>query len=422
MTDPTPAERAEPLINALDPHETDSRPLRDLLREGSVDADEANLDGLFGKYVRSVLARTITDAEKLTAPPLMTRQTVADRLADLSAPALNGLLKADNSTARVLNLLAGTVTATLGEKADTPALALGYRESPHDTPCLWLPVGEIGIITGAGGVGKSWLALEIALAAAAAHVRGDTYGRAMKGAKHLAVRSGPALMVSYEDARALTHARARAIINDRYNKRDDDFRRDALSQVRIGDHWPPIWTCDERGGASKPGEAWRALATVAAALEPSVIVIDPATCALAGAHVGAMAPVRAMLTALRRLAERHRCAIIIVAHSNKKGRAADGGVPTADAIAGSSAWWDAARLVVTLTQDNKGKRWLRAPKVTHGRSGLPEPVTKRDRCLEVRLDPVANGGTPHGLSTQTAESTPTPNHKAAAYRLIGDAT
>ena len=75
------------------------------------------------------------------------------------------------------------------------------QPAPDDAPVV--SVGEVGILAAPSGSGKTYLALDLALAA----VSGQTPARACG----LAVRPGPVLMASYEDSPARLGRRIRAI-------------------------------------------------------------------------------------------------------------------------------------------------------------------------------------------------------------------
>ncbi len=105
-------------------------------------------------------------------------------------------------------------------------------------------------------------------------------------------------------------------------------------------------------------------------IQPALLIIDPASVALEGATVNETGPVRAFMAGLRREAARAGCAVLLVAHSTKAGRNAitSGEAPDAGAIAGSAAWFDAARGVLVLVPhpSDPKRKLLECVKANHG--------------------------------------------------------
>ena len=92
-------------------------------------------------------------------------------------------------------------------------------------------------------------------------------------------------------------------------------------------------------------------------------------------------PVRAFLRALAAEAGAAGAAVLIVAHSTKAARnaVARGEHPGAGIVAGSAAWYDACRGVLTLERDPAGgpDRLLSADKLNYGRDGWGARLVER---------------------------------------------
>ena len=274
--------------------------------------------------------------------------------------------------------------------------------APVPAPVLWqatgdraaavLSVGEVAILSGEGSAGKSTVTLQIARAAATAPA--DGYGEACG----LRVRPGPVAFVSYEDSGARIAHRLSALPGP------------DLNPARIP-HWPdpgPLYVGFEGGReqGQGPGPDWQALwaAVRAMAPAPSMVVIDPASAALADVSMNESGPVRAFMGALAREATAARCGVLVVAHSTKADRETD--EPGPGAVAGSATWFDAARGVLRLSwkatkqedRETNRRRVLRCIKANYGRSGWFVTLCEQSGRGGFGGFDVAPGGAPDATS------------------------
>lgn len=311
-----------------------------------------------------------------------------------------------------------------------PALA-DWRDVPIPAPILWrdpgpdpggerladavLSAGEVGILAAEGGTGKSTVTLALALAAARAAQDGADYGAACG----LRVRPGPTLVVGYEDSPTRQAHRLRWIA-------ERTGAPEIPPEVRTWADPAPLFLANrEAPGGADPGPEWSRLWEAVRALSPSLVVVDPVSLALEGATVSEAGPVRAFLAALRREAEAGGFGVLAVAHSTKAARteARATGDPGPGAVAGSAAWYDAARGVLTLTRDPQDpeRRILEAAKANHGRSGWGAALAPRETVggrfagfeLAERLDPAA-------LRTWKREAAAAVRSRAAGKRQSRD--
>ena len=272
-----------------------------------------------------------------------------------------------------------------------------WRDAPEPPPVLWrdqdghegapahalISVGETGILAAPGGSGKSYITLALARAAATAHATKAAYGAACG----LRVRTGPVVLISYEDSPVRVAARLRAM-------------GDIPADIHC---WPdpgPLFEAHADGpgrGRAIPAAAWRPLWDAIGTITPSLVVIDPASAALADVSVSESGPVRAFLAALGREATRIDCGILIVAHDTKAARneAAAGGDPGAGAIAGSATWHDGARggLYLRRVASDPGARTMDCIKSNYGPTGwsveLAEQYTDTGRFAGFHARPGA---------------------------------
>ena len=183
-----------------------------------------------------------------------------------------------------------------------------------------LSVGEVALLSGAGGLGKSTITRLVALAGAtAASKYGDACG--------LQVAAGPVVLVSYED---------NPIRIAQHLKRLDPERPEHLLI------WPdptPLWDSNRRrtDGCCRCKEWSRFWATVKEK-RVQLVVIDPANVAFSGASPNDGGPVREFLFDLSSEANKAECGVLIVTHDTKAARnAAEAGEdPGAGAVAGAA--------------------------------------------------------------------------------------
>ena len=320
-------------------------------------------------YVRREATGMIGDAE-------------AERTADMATADL--LLGLEARARRLRDLAAAAPAPLLHPAAD-------FADVPQPAPVLWrdpgsydehdpercdavLSIGEVALLSAAGGLGKSTATLEIATAAAAATDLGLPFGAACG----LRAAPGPVVLVSYEDAPARITAR---------------LRWSADADVPAGIVlWPdpePLWSADlDARGASHHGPQWDALWREVRATDARLVVIDPVSAALADVSTAETGPVRSFLRALtseatpNHTAQWNGCGVLLVAHDTKTARDAvrRGEDPGAGVVAGSAAWYDGARGVLTLLRDpapHSTDRLMECVKANYGRTGWGARLSER---------------------------------------------
>ena len=277
----------------------------------------------------------------------------------------------------------GEATATLDALADAldpPKLhpLSAYADAPVPAAVLWrdtgdhdpdgyqdavLSIGEVALLSAAGGIGKSMTVLAVAAAAAGAHVKAQSVGNACG----LRVMAGPVALVSYEDSPARLADRLRFMVPD----------HGAHVATAVHLHVAPdpaaLWQAEDGKGGTGPDWAplWRTIRRTGARL----LVIDPASAALADVSTTETGPVRAFLRALTAEAapagDWPGCGVLIVAHDTKAARdaARRGDAPDAGVVSGSAAWYDGARGVLSMTELAEDERLIECVKSNYGRSG-----------------------------------------------------
>lgn len=300
--------------------------------------------------------------------------------------------------------------------------AADWHGQPEPAPVIWedsdatfanavLSEGELAILAAAGGTGKSFLTLALAAAAAGASNSGSgiRQGANWGAACGLRVRSGPVLLVSYEDAPNRIAARFRLLLGE-----------PAPEGVQLLPDPPPLFEADPdpaRRGQARPSQHWARIWDAARHLSPSLVVIDPASMALADVATSEGGPVRAFLAALMAQARAGGWGVLVVAHDTKAARneTHNGGDPGAGAIAGAAAWHDQARGALYLRRDpaDRARRLLECIKSNYGRTGwgarLSEAATpggafagyKLERALDAPELAAATKGRPAAIETDT---------------------
>lgn len=202
-----------------------------------------------------------------------------------------------------------------------------------------LAVGEVALLAGQGKVGKSTLARQLCVAAAACP--GGL--KAWKEVAGLEVAGGVSALVTFEDTDRRTFESCRLL---------EDPLPEGLGVMQARGH-PLFGVREGEHLQARPQRlpAWfRAWAQIRQA-KARLVVIDPVGSAFLG-NSASVEAARAFIDALRTEAERAGCGVLLVAHSTKaarKEKEVDADDP--GQVAGSAAFSDAARAVMVLAHE-----------------------------------------------------------------------
>ena len=187
--------------------------------------------------------------------------------------------------------------------------------------------GDLGVLSGAGGAGKTWYALGLAMAAGESEDdrRPVKYGG-------LRVAGPRAVVVGYERGAGTAMLR-------RIRSVSDGRGVQVLTRPR------PL-VVEDADGVKRSGE-WRSTWDAIRDASPAIVVIDPALAALDVERPDAARPVRYALSALNDAAEDVGAAVLVVHHSTKAARydaqalaSMHPDAVAAHALAGSREWHD----------------------------------------------------------------------------------
>ena len=247
-------------------------------------------------------------------------------------------------------------------------------------PVLWmdarrgggtiLRLGEVAVLSGAGGSGKSYVSLALAVAAARA---GDEEDRMACG---LSVRTGPVVLLSYEDDPRTVAWRCGLIASSTAvpDKAPDDV-------LVIPDPDPLMVADHENPGRVAEATLWPWLWKAIRSKSPSLVIVDPASAALAGVNQNDGATVRRFIRALAQEAQEGGFGILVVAHSTKGARFGQTDVGP-HAVAGSAQWMDASRGVLFMRGQGPKRAVIECVKSNHGPVGwaveLDADIRKRE--------------------------------------------
>ncbi|MEH6950616.1 AAA family ATPase [Nitrobacter sp. NHB1] len=185
----------------------------------------------------------------------------------------------------------------------------------------WIPNGQVTMIYGDGGVGKSLVALHMAACAASAV---PWFGRPVK--------HGNAIFMTAEDSRDEIHIRLAAI-----------SREHGISLERMASLYPSSFADTDAVLASLNGEGvlnatglYDELVDVCEAGKPSLVVLDTLADIYGGNEV-IRQQVRSFVGMLRKIALRFKCAVVVLAHPSLSGLNSGSGT------SGSTAWNNSIR-------------------------------------------------------------------------------
>lgn len=225
----------------------------------------------------------------------------------------------------------GNASATPKLRWSDPTVLAGQAPPPPQ-PWAWeeiFPAGELSVLTGAPGQGKSYLAMEVA-----AHLA------AGQGFNGKGVDRGGVLALFAEEGYRNNDRRARNVerLLNLPMTSWGGFRWLSADDVDS----PELFVADRHDNI-KPTQLWHDLEAEVAASQPRVVVLDNAN-ALLLAEQNSMEVVAAFLSKLQRLCKSYGCAVVLLHHPNKSQESA---------VGGSNAYFSKPRSVAHLRELTK---------------------------------------------------------------------
>jgi RecA-family ATPase len=235
------------------------------------------------------------------------------------------------------------------------ASMMAQRPVPLDFVVPGFLSGTVGVLVGAGGAGKSYLALETALSV--------TAGEDLFGIWQGDIPQGPVLYLGAEDRAHVFHHRLFNIGQHLESERPERYWgitedvNDLLSLVPIYGQGFSILNDD------MTRSAWMdSIRDFAAAIQARLIIVDTYNRALGGMSETDNAVAGRVLRELERLTEQTGAGILVVHHTNKASQLS-GEQGNQGAARGASALTDNARFqlnVWTMTKEDAEKRGIDA--------------------------------------------------------------
>lgn len=235
-----------------------------------------------------------------------------------------------------------------------------------------IPAHQVTMLSGDGGVGKSLLALQLAVATAA----GTSWiGRPVD-------RPGPALYLSAEDEDAELHRR----LVDICRAEELDLARLDLHRRALAGSEALLATFDRQTQMIRATPLWARLTASVAEVEPRLLILDTLADLHAGDEIN-RTHARQFVGLLRGLAISHRIAVVLLAHPSLSGMASGSG------LSGSTAWNASvrSRLYLERVSDegheaHPNLRRLTNKKSNYGKLGIEIALTWREGVFVANPD------------------------------------
>jgi RecA-family ATPase len=274
-------------------------------------------------------------------------------------------------------------------QAQTPApLTLvcppAWRDVPLE-PMRWLatnriPAGDVTILSGDGGGGKTTVALQLAVAVERG--LGDWLGTVCE--------QGPVIFFSGEEPEAEMRRRLHRVARKR--------GLDATDMDNLHFHFASPEACllgvSRRDGTIAPTPLFDALAGAALDLRPVLIVVD-SIAATFGGNQNDRVSARTFVALFRRLAQQADCAILLLDHPSLSG------ITSGTGRGGSMDWQNAtrARLHLETVEGDDGStgRVLEVKKTNYGPCGEKVTLQWEDGCFVLE----AAASAPHQSAANT---------------------
>jgi RecA-family ATPase len=263
---------------------------------------------------------------------------------------------------------------TGGGREDAPAAivplvletAASWRGRPLE-PMRYLatnriPAADVTILSGDGGQGKTTIAMQLAVAAAAD--LGDWLGTT--------IEYGPVIFFSGEESRHTLRLKLKATCGARGVDPDD------LADLSFCFPEDPLLGTLRRDGTIGPTPTMIAFEAAVVAARPALVIIDSVAAVFGGNYVDRV-QVRTFVSMLRKMAEAADCAVLLLDHPSLSGMTNGSG------RSGSMDWRNAVRAFMYLrpidNDDGSKGRELEVMKINSGAPGEKVKLRWEDGCF-----------------------------------------
>lgn len=307
----------------------------------------AGAHGPYLPYGKDTLARTMM-RYPLVKPPLSEKaqERIEARRAAAAAASAKFLAEDASDTQPAARTVANDNHPKFINPADWQGKPVPRREWYLED---LVPMRQVTILNGDGGVGKSLLALQLAAAGA---LQCETLG--------ICPMHGRVMYLGAEDEADEFHRRLADIVWSHQRKLSDlgDF---ALLPMADAD---ALIAVPNRSGQMEPTPLWLAFVAEARNFRPKLIVLDTAADLYGGDEIK-RGQVRQFVAMLRKLAIEIDCAIILLAHPSVQGMQSGTG------SSGSTGWNNSvrSRLYMTRDKDDADLRVVTTMKTNYGKVG-----------------------------------------------------
>jgi RecA-family ATPase len=259
----------------------------------------------------------------------------------------------------ILEPLNGTTAADAKPLSTiTPA---SWRGTPI-VPMRWLalhriPAGDVTILSGDGGGGKTTIALQLAVLVASS--LGDWLGTTCE--------AGPVLFFSAEEPEEEIRRRVDRIARNR------GLDPDEIENLHL--HFPKLAECTLGTGTPNqpiaPTQVFKSLKATAKKIMPALIIVDSNAATLGGNYVDRV-HARTFVSMFRELAQDVKCAVLLLDHPSAAG------LTNGTGRAGNMDWQNSVRAFLYLRKldndDGSTGRELEIMKSNYGPTGQKTPL------------------------------------------------
>jgi RecA-family ATPase len=234
-----------------------------------------------------------------------------------------------------------------------------------------IPAADVTILSGDGGQGKTTIATQLAVAAAAN--LGDWLGTT--------IEAGPVIFFSGEESRHTLRLKLKAVCGAR------GVDPDELVNLSFCFPEDPLLGTLRRDGTVGPTAIMLAFEAAVVAARPALVIVDSVAAAFGGNYIDRV-QVRTFVSMLRRMAEAAGCAVLLLDHPSLSGMTNGSG------RSGSMDWRNAVRAFMYLrpldNEDGSKGRELEVMKINSGAPGEKVKLRWEDGCFV----PEAGAGAP----------------------------